>query len=159
MSRHTAGWRWDYKKAKWTGAGYTSCLSNRVPRQIFSLTHYHPSVVRLLWMLMQIYRFYQQQESQNWFRIKMSSQAYFFPLQIMLDFTLWLTFDLQIPKISNLKPSRGPVSGGTIVNITGSHLDAGSNVSVMFKDQPCTYLRSAVKHTTAAKTSNTSLLQ
>lgn len=41
----------------------------------------------------------------------------------------------------NLKPSRGPASGGTIVNITGSHLDAGSNVSVMFKDQPCTYLR------------------
>uniref|UniRef100_A0A8C6UJ09 Plexin A4 n=1 Tax=Neogobius melanostomus TaxID=47308 RepID=A0A8C6UJ09_9GOBI len=30
---------------------------------------------------------------------------------------------------------------GTIVNITGSHLDAGSNVSIMFKDQPCTYLR------------------
>ncbi|TNM91343.1 hypothetical protein fugu_019723 [Takifugu bimaculatus] len=46
-----------------------------------------------------------------------------------------------IPRIINLKPSRGPVSGGTIVNITGSHLDAGSNVSVMFKDQPCTYLR------------------
>eukprot|EP00064_Thunnus_orientalis_P005180 superscaffoldBa00000497_g5194 len=46
-----------------------------------------------------------------------------------------------IPRIHNLKPSRGPVSGGTIVNITGSHLDAGSNVSIMFKDQPCTYLR------------------
>uniref|UniRef100_A0AAQ5ZWK4 Sema domain-containing protein n=1 Tax=Amphiprion ocellaris TaxID=80972 RepID=A0AAQ5ZWK4_AMPOC len=46
-----------------------------------------------------------------------------------------------IPRITNLKPSRGPVSGGTIVNITGSHFDAGSNVSVMFRDQPCTYLR------------------
>uniref|UniRef100_A0AAQ4RK98 Plexin A4 n=1 Tax=Gasterosteus aculeatus aculeatus TaxID=481459 RepID=A0AAQ4RK98_GASAC len=46
-----------------------------------------------------------------------------------------------IPRIINLKPSRGPVSGGTVVNITGSHLDAGSNVSIMFKDQPCTYLR------------------
>ncbi|XP_072233957.1 plexin-A4 isoform X1 [Leuresthes tenuis] len=46
-----------------------------------------------------------------------------------------------IPRITSLKPSRGPVSGGTIVNITGSHFDAGSNVSVMFKDQPCTYLR------------------
>ncbi|KAG8005623.1 Plexin-A4, partial [Nibea albiflora] len=44
-------------------------------------------------------------------------------------------------QISNLKPNRGPVSGGTIVNITGSHLDAGSNVSIMFKDKPCTYLR------------------
>uniref|UniRef100_A0A8C1LMQ6 Plexin A4 n=1 Tax=Cyprinus carpio TaxID=7962 RepID=A0A8C1LMQ6_CYPCA len=40
-----------------------------------------------------------------------------------------------------LKPNRGPVSGGTIVNITGSNLDAGSNVSVMFKDQKCTYQR------------------
>lgn len=49
--------------------------------------------------------------------------------------------NVQIPKIMELMPSRGPVSGGTIVNITGSHLDAGSNVSVMFKDQPCTYLR------------------
>lgn len=48
---------------------------------------------------------------------------------------------LQIPRIHNIQPSRGPVSGGTIVNITGSHLDAGSNVSIMFKDQPCTYLR------------------
>uniref|UniRef100_A0A672LPC0 Plexin-A4-like n=1 Tax=Sinocyclocheilus grahami TaxID=75366 RepID=A0A672LPC0_SINGR len=40
-----------------------------------------------------------------------------------------------------LKPNRGPVSGGTIVNITGSNLDAGSNVSIMFKDQKCTYQR------------------
>lgn len=55
--------------------------------------------------------------------------------------TLQLVLHVQIPKIMELMPSRGPVSGGTIVNITGSHLDAGSNVSVMFKDQPCTYLR------------------
>uniref|UniRef100_A0A669D1Z3 Plexin A4 n=1 Tax=Oreochromis niloticus TaxID=8128 RepID=A0A669D1Z3_ORENI len=36
-----------------------------------------------------------------------------------------------IPRIISLTPSRGPVSGGTVVNITGSHFDAGSNVSVM----------------------------
>ncbi|KAL7828196.1 hypothetical protein AOLI_G00313480 [Acnodon oligacanthus] len=46
-----------------------------------------------------------------------------------------------VPKLMSLKPSRGPVSGGTIVNITGSNLDAGSNVSIMFKDQKCTYHR------------------
>uniref|UniRef100_A0A672LKU0 Plexin-A4-like n=1 Tax=Sinocyclocheilus grahami TaxID=75366 RepID=A0A672LKU0_SINGR len=46
-----------------------------------------------------------------------------------------------IPRLSSLKPNRGPVSGGTIVNITGSNLDAGSNVSIMFKDQKCTYQR------------------
>uniref|UniRef100_A0A8C2KAZ3 Plexin A4 n=1 Tax=Cyprinus carpio TaxID=7962 RepID=A0A8C2KAZ3_CYPCA len=44
-----------------------------------------------------------------------------------------------IPRLLSLKPNRGPVSGGTIVNITGSNLDAGSNVSVMLKDQKCTY--------------------
>uniref|UniRef100_A0A8C2K8L3 Plexin A4 n=1 Tax=Cyprinus carpio TaxID=7962 RepID=A0A8C2K8L3_CYPCA len=38
-------------------------------------------------------------------------------------------------QLLSLKPNRGPVSGGTIVNITGSNLDAGSNVSVMLKDQ------------------------
>uniref|UniRef100_A0A672NFM3 Plexin-A4 n=1 Tax=Sinocyclocheilus grahami TaxID=75366 RepID=A0A672NFM3_SINGR len=46
-----------------------------------------------------------------------------------------------IPRLLSLKPNRGPVSGGTIVNITGSNLDAGSNVSIMFKDQQCTYQR------------------
>ncbi|XP_005164747.1 plexin-A4 isoform X1 [Danio rerio] len=46
-----------------------------------------------------------------------------------------------IPQLLSLKPSRGPVSGGTIVNITGGNLDAGSNVSIMFKDQKCTYQR------------------
>lgn len=47
----TAGWRWDYKKAKWTGAGYTSCLLNRGLHQIFSVTDSHRSAVQLLWML------------------------------------------------------------------------------------------------------------
>uniref|UniRef100_A0A8K9V7Y4 Plexin-A4 n=1 Tax=Oncorhynchus mykiss TaxID=8022 RepID=A0A8K9V7Y4_ONCMY len=46
-----------------------------------------------------------------------------------------------VTRLISLKPSRGPVSGGTIVNITGSNLDAGSNVSIMFKDQKCTYHR------------------
>uniref|UniRef100_A0AAY4CQX9 Sema domain-containing protein n=1 Tax=Denticeps clupeoides TaxID=299321 RepID=A0AAY4CQX9_9TELE len=40
-----------------------------------------------------------------------------------------------IPRLLHLTPSRGPVSGGTIVNITGSNLDAGSNVSITFKEQ------------------------
>lgn len=156
MSRSTAGWRWDYKKAKWTGAGYTSCLLNRGLHQIFSLTDSHHSAVQLLWML------WVQLSGFDPKRVRMAEQKCtarrIFPHYIMVDFTLWLTPDFQIPRIINLKPSRGPVSGGTIVNITGSHLDAGSNVSVMFKDQPCTYQRSAVKHTRADKTRNTSTL-
>uniref|UniRef100_A0A8C2EHZ6 Plexin A4 n=1 Tax=Cyprinus carpio TaxID=7962 RepID=A0A8C2EHZ6_CYPCA len=39
-----------------------------------------------------------------------------------------------IPRLLSLKPNRGPVSGGTIVNITGSNLDAGSNVSIIVKN-------------------------
>ncbi|KAK1169062.1 plexin-A4 [Acipenser oxyrinchus oxyrinchus] len=50
-----------------------------------------------------------------------------------------------VPNLLELKPSRGPVSGGTTVTITGSNLDAGSNVSIMFKDQMCVYHRRAAK--------------
>uniref|UniRef100_A0AAY4CRF5 Plexin-A4 n=1 Tax=Denticeps clupeoides TaxID=299321 RepID=A0AAY4CRF5_9TELE len=46
-----------------------------------------------------------------------------------------------IPRLLHLTPSRGPVSGGTIVNITGSNLDAGSNVSITFKEQKCSFHR------------------
>lgn len=134
MSRHTTGWRSDYKKAKWTGAGRASWLSTRVPRQIFSLTGFRPSAGQRLWILAQIYSFSTTAGIADLIQNKNCHTSHY--------------LDLQIPRIINLKPSRGPASGGTIVNITGSHLDAGSNVSVMFKDQPCTYMRSVVKHTT-----------
>lgn len=128
MSRHTTGWRSDYKKAKWTGAGRASWLSTRVPRQIFSLTGFRPSAGQRLWILAQIYSFSTTAGIADLIQNKNCHTSHY--------------LDLQIPRIINLKPSRGPASGGTIVNITGSHLDAGSNVSVMFKDQPCTYMRS-----------------
>ncbi|XP_039617291.1 plexin-A4 [Polypterus senegalus] len=50
-----------------------------------------------------------------------------------------------IPNLLDLKPSRGPMSGGTTVTITGSNLDAGSKVQIMFKDQMCIYHRRAAK--------------
>ncbi|KAG7279639.1 hypothetical protein CRUP_019376, partial [Coryphaenoides rupestris] len=53
----------------------------------------------------------------------------------------FLASSSKCPRLIHLKPRRGPVSGGTVVNITGSNLDAGSNVSIVFKDQPCTFLR------------------
>lgn len=43
--------------------------------------------------------------------------------------------------LSDLKPSRGPMSGGTQVTITGTNLSAGSNVVVMFGEQPCLFHR------------------
>uniref|UniRef100_A0A8B9C324 Plexin A4 n=1 Tax=Anser brachyrhynchus TaxID=132585 RepID=A0A8B9C324_9AVES len=54
-----------------------------------------------------------------------SSQLYYF-------MTLTLT---------DLKPKRGPVSGGTQVTITGNNLNAGSNVIVTFGRQPCLFYR------------------
>uniref|UniRef100_A0A674IYI4 Plexin A4 n=1 Tax=Terrapene triunguis TaxID=2587831 RepID=A0A674IYI4_9SAUR len=45
--------------------------------------------------------------------------------------------------LSDLKPKRGPVSGGTQVTITGTNLNAGSNVVVTFGRQPCLFYRCA----------------
>uniref|UniRef100_A0A8C3HYE1 Plexin A4 n=1 Tax=Chrysemys picta bellii TaxID=8478 RepID=A0A8C3HYE1_CHRPI len=42
-----------------------------------------------------------------------------------------------------LRPKRGPVSGGTQVTITGTNLNAGSNVVVTFGRQPCLFYRCA----------------
>lgn len=50
-------------------------------------------------------------------------------------------FSAQMLTLSDLKPSRGPMSGGTQVTITGSNLNAGSNVVVMFGKQPCLFHR------------------
>ncbi|KYO38809.1 hypothetical protein Y1Q_0023480 [Alligator mississippiensis] len=48
--------------------------------------------------------------------------------------------------LSGLKPKRGPVSGGTQVTITGSNLNAGSNVMVKFGSQPCLFYKRTPKH-------------
>ena len=51
------------------------------------------------------------------------------------------SFPAQTLTLSDLKPSRGPRSGGTQVTITGTNLNAGSNVVVMFGKQPCLFHR------------------
>lgn len=51
------------------------------------------------------------------------------------------SFPTQTLTLSNLKPSRGPMSGGTQVTITGTNLNAGSNVVVTFGKQPCLFHR------------------
>uniref|UniRef100_A0A671RFG1 Plexin-A4-like n=1 Tax=Sinocyclocheilus anshuiensis TaxID=1608454 RepID=A0A671RFG1_9TELE len=45
--------------------------------------------------------------------------------------------------VVSTSPNRGPVSGGTIVNITGSNLDAGSNVSIIIFR--CVYYKASFK--------------
>ncbi|XP_043569984.1 plexin-A4 isoform X2 [Chiloscyllium plagiosum] len=50
-------------------------------------------------------------------------------------------YSFVLPTLTNLAPSKGPVSGGTMVTILGRNLDAGSDVSVMFEEQPCVFNR------------------
>lgn len=50
-------------------------------------------------------------------------------------------FSFVNPKISHIEPSRGPVSGGTKINIVGSHMDAGSLVEATLGPLPCQVIR------------------
>nr|XP_033773736.1 plexin-A2 isoform X1 [Geotrypetes seraphini]XP_033773738.1 plexin-A2 isoform X1 [Geotrypetes seraphini]XP_033773739.1 plexin-A2 isoform X1 [Geotrypetes seraphini]XP_033773740.1 plexin-A2 isoform X1 [Geotrypetes seraphini] len=43
------------------------------------------------------------------------------------------------PSVHQLKPSRGPESGGTMLTITGHNLAAGSRVSVLLGNQTCEF--------------------
>uniref|UniRef100_A0A8B9RWX1 Plexin A1 n=1 Tax=Accipiter nisus TaxID=211598 RepID=A0A8B9RWX1_9AVES len=45
----------------------------------------------------------------------------------------------QTPTFSRVVPARGPLSGGTWIAIEGSHLNAGSNVSVTIGGRPCAF--------------------
>lgn len=49
--------------------------------------------------------------------------------------------DPQTPVLLSLRPTVGPVSGGTRLTVTGTHLDAGSNVSVALRGAPCPLIR------------------
>nr|XP_042717338.1 plexin-A3 [Chrysemys picta bellii] len=45
------------------------------------------------------------------------------------------------PRLRGLNPGGGPVSGGTRVTLTGTHLDAGSSVNISLQGAPCQLLR------------------
>uniref|UniRef100_A0A803XY63 Sema domain-containing protein n=1 Tax=Meleagris gallopavo TaxID=9103 RepID=A0A803XY63_MELGA len=47
------------------------------------------------------------------------------------------------PGVTPLTPARGPLSGGTWIAIEGSHLNAGSNVTVTIGGRPCAFSGSA----------------
>ncbi|NXE41191.1 PLXA1 protein, partial [Ptilorrhoa leucosticta] len=49
------------------------------------------------------------------------------------------TFTFVTPTFSRVVPSRGPLSGGTWIAIEGTHLNAGSNVSVTIGGRPCAF--------------------
>ncbi|XP_075772676.1 plexin-A3 isoform X5 [Pelodiscus sinensis] len=50
-------------------------------------------------------------------------------------------FTFVTPTLQGLSPTGGPVSGGTHITITGTHLDAGSNVNISMQGAPCQLLR------------------
>ncbi|XP_074872779.1 plexin-A3 [Carettochelys insculpta] len=51
------------------------------------------------------------------------------------------SFTFVSPRLWGLSPTGGPVSGGTRITITGTHLDAGSHVNVSMQGAPCQLLR------------------
>ncbi|XP_043357275.1 plexin-A3 isoform X3 [Dermochelys coriacea] len=50
-------------------------------------------------------------------------------------------FSFVTPRLRGLSPKGGPVSGGTRVTLTGTHLDAGSSVNISLQGAPCQLLR------------------
>uniref|UniRef100_UPI00358E64EF plexin-A1-like n=1 Tax=Myxine glutinosa TaxID=7769 RepID=UPI00358E64EF len=52
------------------------------------------------------------------------------------------------PLLAGLNPAEGPVSGGTLVTITGRHLDAGSSVSILFRNNSCAFRSRAARKIT-----------
>ncbi|XP_053401522.1 plexin A3-like isoform X2 [Mercenaria mercenaria] len=53
--------------------------------------------------------------------------------------TVWTSdhVRLLIPKITSMKPTSGPMSGGTSVSLYGQHLDTGRDVTVTIGDTAC----------------------
>lgn len=49
----------------------------------------------------------------------------------------------QIPNITEIQPNYGPRIGGTLITVTGPHLDAGKTRKVTLNDVPCPIKRSA----------------
>ncbi|XP_030633319.1 macrophage-stimulating protein receptor [Chanos chanos] len=47
-------------------------------------------------------------------------------------------FTFVIPNITEVQPDYGPVNGGTLITITGPHLDSGKTRRVTLDGQPCT---------------------
>lgn len=49
---------------------------------------------------------------------------------------------LQIPNITEIQPNYGPRIGGTLITVTGPHLDAGKTRKVTLNDVSCPIQRS-----------------
>ncbi|XP_054883479.1 macrophage-stimulating protein receptor-like [Poeciliopsis prolifica] len=56
-------------------------------------------------------------------------------------------FSVVEPSITDIKPSHGPMFGGTTVTILGKHLHSGNQRQVLFADRKCTLVPSGPKET------------
>uniref|UniRef100_A0A8C7R461 receptor protein-tyrosine kinase n=1 Tax=Oncorhynchus mykiss TaxID=8022 RepID=A0A8C7R461_ONCMY len=66
-------------------------------------------------------------------------QGYFmngFRIKLVTFCSLW-----QIPNITDIQPNYGPRVGGTLITVTGPHLDAGKNRRVTLNGDPCPITR------------------
>lgn len=51
------------------------------------------------------------------------------------------------PSITSISPKHGPVSGGTIIRITGKYMNAGSTIRAHIDDLPCSIISTELNET------------
>ncbi|XP_069040201.1 plexin A3 [Lepisosteus oculatus] len=54
-------------------------------------------------------------------------------------------YNFVTPSFNKVHPDRGPVSGGTVITVSGRHLDAGSSVTVFLGQGECQFIRRSVR--------------
>ncbi|MBN3323605.1 PLXA3 protein, partial [Atractosteus spatula] len=54
-------------------------------------------------------------------------------------------YNFVTPSFNKVHPDRGPVSGGTVITVSGRHLDAGSSVTVFLGQGECQFIRRSVQ--------------
>lgn len=64
---------------------------------------------------------------------------------LMFVFVAIKKMSLQIPNITEIQPNYGPRTGGTLITVTGPHLDAGKTRKVTLNDVPCPIQRCGSK--------------
>ena len=70
-----------------------------------------------------------------------SSDHFYYKVEIMLS--VWMygyVLYLQRVTVNQVYPNRGPISGGTQINITGSNFNIGNSQNVLVGDKMCSMM-------------------